>query len=194
MMVSPGMGSSVRRALYSSIRDHGYHAAVKPPGFCLRCGASLGDKEDGGRIRKACTANGCGYVFYGNPTPVVAALVERGGDVLLVHQRGWPDGWWGLVTGFLEAGETPEAGCLRELKEELGMDGTIVGLIGVYAFEMRNELIVAYHVKAEGAPTIGEELDAVKAVPVEKLRPWPMGTGMAVRDFLARRSENAVGR
>jgi NAD+ diphosphatase len=153
----------------------------------LRCGASLGQREDGGRTRAACTTGGCGYVFYGNPTPVVAALTEVDGNILLVHQKGWPEGWWGLVTGFLEAGETPEAGCLRELEEELGLRGEIVGLIGVYAFEMRNELIVAYHVKASGEPVVGEELDAVKAVPIDKLRPWPMGTGLAVKDFLARR-------
>jgi hypothetical protein len=29
----------------------------------------------------------------------------------------------------------------------------------------------------------------VKAVPPDKLRPWPLGTGLAVRDWLAQKAE-----
>ncbi len=134
----------------------------------------------------ACANDACGWIFYGNPTPVVAALVEHDGEVLLVRQHGWPTGWYGLVTGFLEGGETPEAGVLRELDEELGLSGEVVSLIGAYAFEQKNELIVAYHVRAEGEVRLGSELEAVKRVPPTKLRPWPFATGHAVRDWLAR--------
>jgi hypothetical protein len=31
----------------------------------------------------------------------------------------------------------------------------------------------------------------VKAVPADKLRPWPLGTGEAVRDWLAARAASA---
>jgi NADH pyrophosphatase NudC (nudix superfamily) len=127
-------------------------------------------------------------VYYGNPTPVVAAIVQQGDDVILARNRGWPDGWFGLVTGFLEAGETPEAGVLRELHEELGLAGTIRELVGVYAFAQRNELIIAYHVEAEGEIVLGPELEVSKRVPIAKLRPWPFGTGEAVRDWLSSRS------
>lgn len=154
---------------------------------CLRCGAELVSKETADGSRLACPAEGCGWVFYDNPLPVVAAIVEHEGEVLLVRQRGWPESWYGLVTGFLEKGETPEAGVLRELKEELGLEGEIASLVGAYAFEQRNELIVAYHVRARGEVQLGEELEAFKRVSIEKLRPWPFGTGHAVRDWLARR-------
>ena len=36
---------------------------------------------------------------------------------------------------------------------------------------------------------LGEELAGVKAVPPDKLRPWPLGTGRAVRDWLERRAQ-----
>jgi hypothetical protein len=64
-------------------------------------------------------------------------------------------------------------------------------MIGVYAFPMRNELIVAYHVRAAGEIVVGDELEQVKAVPADKLRPWPLGTGEAVRDWLAARAASA---
>jgi len=154
--------------------------------FCPRCGKPLEVRALEGRDRSACSAQ-CGYVHYDNPTPVVAALVEREGQVLLVRNRGWPEKWFGLVSGFLERDESPEAGCLRELKEELGLDGQIVSLIGVYDFLERNELIVAYHVRASGPVAVGPELEGYKEIDPARLRPWPFGTGKAVADWLARR-------
>ena len=118
--------------------------------YCLRCGATLEERALGDRVRLACPDAACGFVHYDNPAPVVAALVEHEGDVLLVRNKGWPDTWYGLMTGFLEKGEEPEAGLLRELDEELGLTGEVVSLIGVYMFAQMNQLIVAYHVREHG--------------------------------------------
>src|SRR5689334_6958950 len=106
--------------------------------FCPRCAATLVLRQDSGRDRLCCPAEGCGYIHYGNPLPVVAAIVEHEGDVVLVRNKGWPEKWYGLMTGFLEAGETPEQGVLRELDEELGLKGAVQRLIGVYTFLERN--------------------------------------------------------
>jgi NADH pyrophosphatase NudC (nudix superfamily) len=160
--------------------------------FCLRCGAALAPNEEEGRSRPKCPS--CGWTHYGNPTPVVAAIVEHretaGGEprVVLVRNHGWPPKWMGIVTGFLEANETPEEGIVREVKEELGLDASVVGLVGAYAFPQRNELIVAYHVTAVGPITLGAELELHKRVAIEKLQPWAFGTGLAVADWLARRA------
>lgn len=157
------------------------------PTYCPLCGTTpLEEREDGGRLRTACPA--CPYVFYDNPAPVVAALVEYDGDVLLVRNVGWPETWYGLVTGFLERGESAEEAVLRELKEELDLDGAIVGFIGVYSFFRMNQVILAYHVRAAGTVTLGDELAAYTRVPPDQLHPWPEGTGEAVRDWLARRA------
>ncbi len=158
--------------------------------YCPRCATPLVSRQDADRERLACPRESCGFVHYDNPLPVVAAIVEREDKIVLVRSRGWPEGMFGLVTGFLEKGETPEAGILREVREEIGLEATIASLVGVYAFEMRNELIVAYHVRATGEVTLGEELEGYKEVPIAKLRPWPFGTGLAVRDWLASRSAN----
>jgi NADH pyrophosphatase NudC (nudix superfamily) len=158
---------------------------------CLRCGAVLAPVEEEGRTRLRCPS--CSWTHYGNPTPVVAAIVEHRESeddppcVVLVRNHGWPPKWLGIVTGFLEAGEEPAAGVLRELREELGLEGEVVSLVGVYAFAQRNELIIAYHVRAVGPITLGPELERFKRVPIERLEPWPFGTGLAVRDWLAAR-------
>lgn len=155
--------------------------------FCPKCGKALGTREDGGRPRAACADPACGFVHYDNPVPVVAAIVEHEGAVILVRSVGWPEKMFGLVTGFLEKGESPEAGILRELREELGLAGEIVRLVGVYPFELMNQLIVAYHVRASGTVTVGSELAGFKRINPEKLRAWEMGTGLAVKDWLESR-------
>jgi len=157
------------------------------PNHCLQCGAPLAPFQKGNRERLRCSGDGCGRIHYENPTPVVAGLVEHEGDVILVRNLGWPEGFYGLVSGFLERQESPEVGMLREVGEELGLEAEIVSLIGVYTFDLRNELIVAYHVRGRGSLRMGAELAETKRVPPEKLRPWPLGTGPAVRDWLARR-------
>ena len=91
--------------------------------FCGQCGAALVRRlvEKEGVQRMCCSnAPACNFIFYNNPTPVVGAIVEHGDSVVLVRNVGWPDTWFGLVTGFLEARECPRAGILREVKEEIG--------------------------------------------------------------------------
>lgn len=157
----------------------------------MRCGATLSPKTVSGIERLVCPS--CGWIHYDNPTPVVAAIVEYHGDVILVRNHGWPEKWLGLVTGFLEKEETPEEGVLRELEEELGLKGEVISLVGLYPFPQRNELIIAYHVRADGEIALGEELEAYKKIHPEKLKPWPFGTGHAVRDWLASREASIQG-
>jgi len=156
--------------------------------FCPQCSNPLTTGQAGGRERLVCSA-GCGYVYWNNPLPVVGAIVECDEDtVLLVQNVGWPKEWYGLVTGFLEKGEEPDAAVLREIREETGLEGEIVERLGIYTFYQRNELIIAYHVRASGTIQIDpEEIQDYKLVPIEKLKPWPFGTGLAVRDWLEAR-------
>ena len=54
---------------------------------------------------------------------VVAAIIRKG-DKLFATQRGygeWKD-WWELPGGKVEAGESPEAALVREIREELEAD------------------------------------------------------------------------
>jgi len=147
----------------------------------------LTSTEIGGQPRLACPSPSCGFVLWDNPVPVVAGIVEIDGKVALTRAKGWPEKWRGLVAGFLEKGETPEAGILREVREELGLEGRIESFVGVYSFFEMNQLILAFHVRAEGTVTPGEELESVTLVPPEEIRPWSLGTGPALKDWLRAR-------
>jgi NADH pyrophosphatase NudC (nudix superfamily) len=155
--------------------------------YCPLCRTALVTREHGGRPRLACPA--CEFVHWRNPIPVVAAIVERAGRIVLVRGVGRPPTWYGLVAGFLETGETPEEAVMREVAEEIGIDARRGDFVGSYPFERLNQIIFVYHVL--GGPgqirLATDELADYKEVPIEKIRPWPQGTGPALRDWLAAR-------
>jgi NAD+ diphosphatase len=153
--------------------------------FCPHCASPLEELDNGGRLRPACPRGH--FVHWNNPLPVLAALVEYDGRILLARNAAWTNGMFALVTGFLEADETPEDGIARELKEETNLDVVRTTLIGVYEFMRKNELIIAYHVEASGTIVLGEELAEYRLVTPEKLRPWRAGTGYAVADWMRAR-------
>lgn len=155
--------------------------------FCPRCGGPLIDKVIDQYPRQMCADPNCDHVFWGNPTPVVAAVVEHEGDVILARNANWPVGMLGLITGFLEAQEDPAVGVVREVREELGLAGRVQGLIGAYPFRRMNQVILAYHVSAEGEIRLNEELAEYKRMQPATMRYWPLATGWALKHWLEAR-------
>ncbi|MBT8219710.1 MAG: NUDIX domain-containing protein [Bacteroidia bacterium] len=150
--------------------------------FCPTCKSELELLDDG---YQHCVNTECNYIHYGNPIPVVAAIIEYGEEqVLLAHNVAWPEKWYALITGFLEKGEHPEYAVVREVKEETNLDCEIGSFIGHYTFRRMNQIILAYHVKAWGDIQLNEELDDYKLVPFGKVKTWPGGTGKALKHFL----------
>jgi len=159
----------------------------RPFKFCPRCAKPLETVEYDGMKRVRCPDKSCGFVHWNNPVPVVAAIIEHEGKVLLARNKLWPAKFFGLVTGFLEKNETPQVGVLREVKEEVGLDAKLEGFVGHYDFHQMNQLIIAFHVSASGPIVLNDELAEYKLLEPKDVRPWPSGTGHAMRDWLVAR-------
>jgi NADH pyrophosphatase NudC (nudix superfamily) len=160
--------------------------------FCPRCAtplAAIAADEDGGRkTRQRCPA--CGFTHWNNPTPVLAAVIEcvdRDGQVLLARNAAWSGRMFGLITGFMEAGETPQAGIAREVDEETSLHVEQLALIGVYDFQRMNQVIIAYHARARGEIRLSPELAEYRLFAPHEVRCWPAGTGHALADWLRSR-------
>ena len=160
--------------------------------FCPQCAGPLApieQVEDGGpKTRLRCAA--CDFTHWNNPTPVLAAVVEcidRDGRILLARNAAWTQRMFALITGFMEAGETPEDGIRREVAEETGLTVESVALIGVYDFQRMNQLIVAYHARARGEVRLSPELAEYKLFAPAEVKCWPAGTGYALADWLRSR-------
>ncbi|HET8694754.1 MAG: NUDIX domain-containing protein [Burkholderiales bacterium] len=156
--------------------------------FCPQCAAPLQSQEHGGLSRLACAADGCGYVHWDNPTPVVAAVVEHEGHIILARNKLWPVSFYALITGFLERSDTsPEDAVQREVTEELGLQAQGANFIGHYSFAKQNQVILAFHVPATGTIVLGDELADYKRIAPQRARYWPAATGLALRDWLVGR-------
>jgi len=162
------------------------------PRFCPQCASPLAwvvRAEDGGdKERLRCPA--CDWIHWNNPTPVLAAVIEctdRDGQLLLARNAAWKGRMFALITGFMEAGETPEEGISREVGEETSLEVHSLELIGVYDFQRMNQLIVAYHVQARGEIVLSPELAEYRLYTPETVRCWPAGTGYALADWLRSR-------
>ena len=157
--------------------------------FCPNCATPLeliASLEDGGeKDRMRCVA--CGYTHWNNPTPVLAAVIEYEGQILLARNAAWPGKMYALITGFMEAGETPLGGIEREIAEETSLKTRELNLIGVYDFQRMNQIIIAYHAVCSGDVKLSPELVDYKLYAPEAVQCWPAGTGYALADWLRSR-------
>jgi NAD+ diphosphatase len=160
--------------------------------YCPNCATPLqvlAQMEDGGeKARLRCAA--CAWTHWNNPTPVLAAVIEmadRDGQVLLARNAAWPGRMFALITGFMEAGETPEEGIAREVREETNVQVDALALIGVYDFQRMNQIIIAYHAVGRGEIMLSPELAEYKLYRPEDIKCWRAGTGYAVADWLTAR-------
>jgi len=157
--------------------------------FCPQCATALAwisQEEDGGpKQRLRCPA--CDFTHWNNPTPVLAAIVEYGGQILLARNAAWTSEIYALITGFMEAGETPEEGIAREILEETNLTASKLELIGVYDFQRMNQLLIVYHAVAHGEVRLSPELVDYRLYNFEDVKCWPAGTGYGLAEFLKRR-------
>jgi NAD+ diphosphatase len=153
--------------------------------YCARCGSALEIKQIDGVQRQVCSRAGCDYVVWNNPVPVVAALVEYEGKYVIARNAQWPKRIFSLVTGYLEAGETPEQAVLREVEEELALSGKIHQHIGNYAFFAKNQIILCYEVQATGMLMPNHELAEVKLLLPDELAEYDFDHLQITKNIIA---------
>jgi ADP-ribose pyrophosphatase YjhB (NUDIX family) len=124
----------------------------------------------------------------------VHAVVERDGALLLarraehLHQEG---GKWGLPGGYLDRDETLAQGVLRELREETGWEGRVIGLLRINSRPDRpaeDRQNVAFDFVIEPVRQVGEpdhESSEVAWIPFDRLPPLAFDHGETVRAYLA---------
>jgi NAD+ diphosphatase len=101
---------------------------------------------------------------------VVGVFFAADGQVLLlrhVFRHSYP---WGLPSGFLAAGETPEAGVLRELKEETGMTARTDRVISVTPIANRHhEIFIVGRIERAQPVVVSHEIFEAAFFPIHAL-------------------------
>ncbi len=134
-------------------------------------------------------------------TPALTAdcvIYDAEGRVLLIRRRNEPfKGGYALPGGFVEIGETVEAACRREVKEEVGLDLGALRLVGIYSDPERDPrghtVSVAYLAELpEGAAALaGSDAAAIEWVKDWRELPLAFDHARILEDAEALRSTTA---
>ena len=148
--------------------------------FCPLCSSSLSKKIIDSKERSYCKE--CGWINYDNPLPVTVSIAINDKNEVLVARRNLEPGLgeWAFPGGFIETGETAEESCLRELKEETGIEGEVEDLIGAYiqrTEEYGDLIVLGYRVKTLSSNIIiNDEVKEAKFISWDKLPYIPFST------------------
>jgi NAD+ diphosphatase len=139
--------------------------------YCGSCGgATVMHASDRARECRSCRA-----VYYPRISPVVMAVVTRGGQLLLTRKPGYAPGRYTVVAGFVEAGETLEHAAAREVLEETGVTTRNPLYFGSQPWPFPNSLVMAFSLEYAGgeARADGIELEEARWFDVDELPELP---------------------
>lgn len=150
--------------------------------FCGRCGSPTEPLEE----ERARRCPGCGAIYFPRINPAVIMLVEREGAepgepggkrMLLAQNRAFRGGFYSVLAGFVEPGESLEEAVEREVREEVGIDVGPVRYFGSQPWPFPSQLMIGFvATHREGEISLhpgGEIVDAGWFGPGDQLPPLP---------------------
>ena len=134
MLAALQPGEAATYAAARSVLD--WHARHR---FCARCGSTTHLFRTGwGRQCDACYTE-----HFPRVDPVVIMIAEHDGRALLGRGKGWPEGRYSALAGFLEPGESVEEAVAREIHEEAGVRVADVRYVSSQPWPFPSSLMIA---------------------------------------------------
>lgn len=153
--------------------------------FCGRCGAATASIP--GERAKRCPA--CGLITYPRLSPAVIMQVTRDDRILLARNASFRGGFYSVLAGFVEPGESLEGTVRRELREEVGIEVEEIRYFGSQPWPFPNSLMIGFTAKwAANEIAVDErELAAADWFPADalpKIPPPPSIARRLIDDFI----------
>ena len=157
--------------------------------YCGRCSAEM--EYGKGEHLKVCPQ--CNNRCYPRISPAVIVAVTKGDRLLLAHNRNHPKGWYTVLAGFVEAGETFEETVAREIREEVGIEVKNIRYFGSQPWAFPNSVMIGFTAEWAGGDFVFEDDDIETAdwFAVDNLPPHPNPPSIAahlIQDFIAKHS------
>ena len=133
----PAGEAAIYAAARSVIDWHARH------GFCARCGHATVPRKAGWARHCPTERGGCGAEHFPRVDPVVIMIAEHDGRALLGRGKGWPEGRWSALAGFVEPGESIEEAVAREVHEEAGVLVEAVRYVASQPWPFPSQLMMA---------------------------------------------------
>ncbi len=159
----PGYAAAGLRELFGHL-DPDLHAVAgrafqvaewfRTHAFCGRCGSPTQPLEE----ERARRCEGCGALYFPRINPAVIMLVERDGKMLLAQNRSFRGGFYSVLAGFVEPGESLEDAVEREVREEVGFAVRDVRYFASQPWPFPSQLMVGFFARhAEGEIALDPE-------------------------------------
>lgn len=127
--------------------------------FCGRCGQPTSPSpSDRGRCCEP-----CGLTQYPRISPCVIVLITRGDEILLARAPRFVDGMYSTLAGFVEAGESAEHACHREIFEEVGVQIKRPVYQGSQSWPFKHSLMLGYYAEWDSGEIAIDGVEIVDA-------------------------------
>jgi len=108
--------------------------------FCGRCGQPTVNAP----AERAKLCPQCGLLSFPRVSPAVIMLVQRGDEFLLARNKSFAGGFFSVLAGFVEPGESLEETVAREVKEEVGLDVADIRYFGSQPWPFPHSLMIGF--------------------------------------------------
>jgi len=137
------------RALYGRLPDEHFSIAGRAVQillwdqthrFCGRCGQPTVHAQ----AERAKLCPNCGLLSFPRLSPAVIMLIRRGDELLLARNKAFADGFFSVLAGFVEPGESLEETVAREVREEVGLDVSDIRYFGSQPWPFPHSLMIGF--------------------------------------------------
>ncbi|NLF53998.1 MAG: NAD(+) diphosphatase [Thauera phenolivorans] len=137
--------------------------------FCGVCGAPTA-QPDARKVR-ICSNPECGHEHYPRVSPVVIVAVERGEEILLGRSPHFPPGFYSVLAGFVDAGETAEEAVHREVFEEVALRVRELRYFASQPWPFPHSLMLGYQAEYAGGELVcaADEIEDAAFFHVDRL-------------------------
>ena len=108
--------------------------------FCGRCGQPTVNAP----AERAKLCPQCGLLSFPRLSPAVIMLIQRGDEFLLARNKTFAGGFFSVLAGFVEPGESLEETVAREVKEEVGLDVVDIRYFGSQPWPFPHSLMIGF--------------------------------------------------
>jgi len=146
--------------------------------FCGRCGSYTQHKTD----ERALVCTHCDAIIFPKISPAIIVAIISKDKILLAGNANFTGGWYSLIAGFVDVGETLEETVVREVKEEVGLDVYNIRYYKSQPWALSGTLMVGFIAEAEENQSIvvdGFEITKAAWFSKNELPPYPSNASIA---------------
>ncbi len=138
---------TIRRKEYAWIGMVGFHLMnwYDNNRFCGRCGSKTGLIKD----ERTIVCHNCNNFIYPKISPAVIVAITCGDKILLAKGKNSKVGFYALIAGYTDFGESLEETVIREVKEEIGISVKNIRYYKSHPWPLSGSLMIGYFAEAD---------------------------------------------